>query len=121
MAKSLLRLALPALLLAAMAGPAAAAMGHITASAKVRLGPGADYGVVARLQAGDPVDVVSCRKGWCFVAVDDCEGWVQVRHVNLRRVAAEQPWHKRPYPQVWTHEPWPYPAPRLYPLLPIGF
>jgi len=46
---------------------AAAADAAATAAVNVRAGPGTSFAVIDSLRAGERVDVLGCRSGWCYV------------------------------------------------------
>jgi len=50
----------------------------------VRSGPGASYGVVGHLYAGEEVDVTACQSGWCAVQSAGPSGWVSAGYLEQR-------------------------------------
>lgn len=64
---------------AAMAYPATA-----TASVNVRSGPGPAYRIVDQLYAGERVNIVNCRFGWCYVDHRGPDGWVAAAYLGRR-------------------------------------
>ena len=61
---------------------AAAAPGVATGSVNVRSGPGTSFSIVDRLSAGEKVDVLGCRSGWCYVEKPGADGYVSSSYVR---------------------------------------
>ena len=61
---------------------AAAAPGEATGSVNVRSGPGTSFEIVDRLSAGEDVDVLGCRLGWCYIQHPGPDGYVSSSYVR---------------------------------------
>lgn len=64
---------------------ASAAPAEATASVNVRGGPSTSYPVVDTLRAGEDVDVLGCRSGWCYIEHSGPDGYVSSSY--LRRTS----------------------------------
>lgn len=62
---------------AASAAPAVA-----TSAVNVRSGPSTSYSIVDTLRAGESVDVLGCRTGWCYVQKDGPDGYVSSSYLR---------------------------------------
>lgn len=65
---------------AALADPAIA-----TRNMNVRAGPGTEFPVVDSLRRGERIDVIGCRRGWCFIEHRGPDGWVSGRYLAQTR------------------------------------
>jgi hypothetical protein len=61
---------------------ASAAPAVATGSVNVRSGPGTSYGVIDTLRAGQTVDVLGCRSGWCYVEKSGPDGYVSSSYLR---------------------------------------
>src|SRR4051794_22695130 len=79
---------LPLLPVSAMAAGATASQ-----NVNVRSGPATSYGVVARLNQGDAVDVRQCEGQFCQISFGSQTGWVSATYLTRDFVpkAAAQP------------------------------
>jgi uncharacterized protein YraI len=87
MRPALLRLACVALLLPLAPLPALALSATAASNLNVRSGPGADFAVVSKLQAGDIVDVSKCEGTFCLVTHGTASGWVSASFLTRDTVA----------------------------------
>ena len=78
-----------ALALAVLFAPsvALAAEGFARSSASLRAGPGNDYPRVARVSAGESLEIYGClrRASWCDVAADGDRGWFPGNRIDFLR------------------------------------
>jgi len=61
---------------------ASAAPAQATGSVNVRSGPGTSYGVVDTLRAGQQVEVLGCRSGWCYIEKSGPDGYVSANYLR---------------------------------------
>jgi len=61
---------------------ASAAPATATTSVNVRSGPGTSFGVVDTLRAGQTVEVLGCRSGWCYVEKSGPDGYVSSSYLR---------------------------------------
>lgn len=83
---------LGALLLASL-GLASAQDAYTSRPMNVRAGPNREYPLVARLDAGAPLDVHGCLDdwSWCDVSFDDTRGWIYAGGVSFVYQGARVP------------------------------
>lgn len=61
---------------------ASAVEASATGAVNVRSGPGTSYRVLDTLRAGEVVDVLGCRSGWCYVEKDGPDGYVSANYLR---------------------------------------
>jgi uncharacterized protein YraI len=83
--RRLLRIALPAVLLAVSAPAAFAMPAHIVATVHMRAGPSVEYPEVAMLISGTPLEVYGCEQAyaWCDVQAGPNRGWVDADYLQV--------------------------------------
>lgn len=61
---------------------ASAASAIATSAVNVRSGPGTSYGIVDTLRAGEEVEVLGCRSGWCYTEKSGPDGYVSAAYLR---------------------------------------
>lgn len=65
------------------AGAAFAVEAEAKSAVNVRTGPGAGFGIVDQLTAGEVVEITECSpNGWCFVEHSGPDGWVSANYLT---------------------------------------
>jgi uncharacterized protein YgiM (DUF1202 family) len=82
---------------AAVATPANAAPGTVTANVNVRSGPGTNYPVVSTVRSGTQVDVQQCQGSWCYVVRSGLTGWVSSSYLAAA-ATPQRPTNPGPFP-----------------------
>lgn len=80
--KGILAVGIAAAALVISAGAALADPAVATSSVNVRSGPGGNFKVIAKLSAGELVEVNECQGGWCFVERQGTDGWVSASYLQ---------------------------------------
>lgn len=80
--KGILAAGIAAAALVISAGAAVADPAVATSSVNVRSGPGGNFKVIAKLTAGELVEVNECQAGWCFVERQGTDGWVSASYLQ---------------------------------------
>ena len=104
-----------AVVLTSTAAAMASVPGWATGSVNVRVAPGAHNPRVDTLVAGEWVDIIDCKAGWCYIEHRGPDGWVSASYLSKRGGGPT------PFPNPNNHEPDPLPPngnPGPFPPLP---